>query len=192
MGDKGDDTFSKVNWLNVNVLSWREFELSYYKVFYNDCLRYILRCRWIDRVTTTTLRRLMNLRPLPPVLLQRRLRWFGHAARRPEGELIRDVLLLSSLPKRRKRVGGQLKMWASTIKDDVAALSSPRVVCLRRWNRDWLEISCDLAQDRRTWAVMVWDAVLAREEASSTRPGWKPIQVQINKYYDVIDQYISH
>ncbi len=28
----------------------------------------------------------------PALLVQRRLRWFGHAARRPEGELIKHLL----------------------------------------------------------------------------------------------------
>ena len=97
-----------------------------------------------------------------------------------EGNLIRDVLLPTSFPNWQKRVGGQLKTWASTIKDDIAALSGPQVVGLRRWNRDWLAISCDLAQDRRTWAAMVRDAVLAQEEAGSTRPGWKLIQVKVS------------
>ena len=121
----------------------------------NDCLRYILRCCRIDRVPTTTLRRRLNLRPLPPVLLQRRLRWFGHAAGRPEEELIHDVLppAAPSLPNKRKRIGGQLKTWASTIKDDLAGLSGPQVLGLRRWNRYWLAISCDLAQDQR-WLEM--------------------------------------
>lgn len=61
-----------------------------------------------------------------------------------------------------------MKTWASTIKDDLALLSGPQVVGLRRWNREWLAISCDLAQDRRALAAMVRDAVLAREEAGST------------------------
>ena len=142
------------------------------------CLRYILRCRRIDHVPTTTLRRSLNLRLLPPVLLQRRLRWLRHVARRLEGELIRDVLLPPSFPNWRKHVGGQLKMWPSTIKDDLVALSGPQVVGLRRWNRDWLAISSVLAQDHRTWATMVRDAVLAWEEVGSTRPGRKPIQVK--------------
>ena len=146
-------------------------------MFDNYCLRYILRSRRIDRVPTTTLRRHLNFCPLPHILLQRRLRWFGHAARRPQGELIRDVFLPISLPNWRKHVGGQLKLWASTIKDDLAALSGPQVVGLRWQNRDWLAISCDLVQDRWTLATMVRDAVLAREEAGSTRPGLKPIQV---------------
>ena len=78
------------------------------------------------------------------------------------------------LPNWRKRVGGELKTWANTIKDDLAALSGPR------WNRYWLAISRDLAQDQRRWAAMVPDVVLAREEAGSTRPGWKPIQVRVS------------
>ena len=76
-----------------------------------------------------------------------------------------------SLPNWRKCIGGQLTTWASTMKDDLAALSGPQVVGLRRWNRDWLAISGDLAQDQRTWAAIVRDAVLAREEAGSTLPG---------------------
>ena len=131
-------------------------------MFDNGCLRYILRCRRIDRMPTITLRRSLNLRPLPPVLLQCRLLWFGHTTQRPEGDLIRNVLLPASLPNWRKRIGGQLKTWASTIKDDLEVLSGPEVVGLRRWNRDCLTISCDQAQDRRTWAAMVRDAVLAR------------------------------
>ena len=90
-----------------------------------------------------------------------------------------------SFPNWRKRVGGQLKTWASTIKDDLAALSCPQVVGLRRWNRDWLAISCNLVQEQRPWAAMVWDAVLAQEEAGSTRPGWKPIQVLVSKLFYV-------
>ena len=137
----------------------RAVHLRKLEVFDNDCLRYILRCCRIDRVPTTILHRRLNLRLLPPVLLQRRLRWFGYAARHPKGELIRDVLLPPSLPNWRKRVGGQLNTWASTIKDGQAALSGPQVVGLRRWNRDWLAILCDLAQDQRKWAAMARDAV---------------------------------
>ncbi len=40
-----------------------------------------------------TIRRLYLAR-IPALLVQRRLRWFGHAARRPEGELIKDLLLV--------------------------------------------------------------------------------------------------
>ena len=112
----------------------RAVDLRKLEVFDNDCLRYILHRR-------------MNFRPLPPVLLQRRLRWFGHAAQRPEEDLIRDVVLPRSLPNWRKRVGGKLNVWANSIEDDLAALSGPQQSDFRRWNLDWHAISCDLAQE---------------------------------------------
>ena len=149
----------------------RAVDLRKLEVFDNDCLRYILQCCRIDRVCTTTLRRRLNLRHLPPIPLQRRLRWFGHAARLPEGELIRDVLLPSSLPNwwAAEDVGQNNQGWPSSI------IKHPS---FRRRNHDRLAITCDLAQDQRTWAAMVRDAVLAREEAGSTRPGWKPLRVK--------------
>lgn len=44
------------------------------EVFDNDCLRRILRRRRSDQVPTADLRRCLHLRPLPALLLQRRLR----------------------------------------------------------------------------------------------------------------------
>ncbi len=68
--------------------------------------------------------------------VQRRLRWFGHAARRPDGELIKD-LLLHTLPRTwRKRSGGQLKTWAVTIKADLEPLPGPRVFGYPQWRKD--------------------------------------------------------
>ncbi len=55
----------------------------------------------------------------PTLLLQRKLRWFGHAARRPDGELIKGLLLPTSPHTWRRRTGGQLKTWATTIKADL-------------------------------------------------------------------------
>lgn len=85
--------------------------------------------------------------------------------------MIRDVLLPAPLPAWRKRRGGQVKTWATTMKEDLAYLSGPQMVCLRWWNQDWLRLSVDLAQDRRAWVAMIRDVVRAKEEAGSTRPG---------------------
>ncbi len=105
---------------------------------------------------TVELRRRLCLTSIPALFVQRRLqRWFGHAARRPEGELIKDLLL----PTWRRRPGGHLKTWATTIKANLEPISGHA-----RWRKDWVKVSSELAQDRR-------DVVNAIGDAGSTRPG---------------------
>ncbi len=85
----------------------------------------------------------------PALLVQSSLRWFGHAARRPEGELIKDLLLPTPPLTWRRRAGGQLK-------------TRPRPT----WNQ-----SPELAQDRRAWSASFRDVVNAIGDAGSTRAG---------------------
>ncbi len=56
-------------------------------------------------------------------VVQRRFRWFGHTAKRPEGELFKDLLQPTSPRAWRRRTGGQLKKWVTTIKTDLEFLS---------------------------------------------------------------------
>ncbi len=97
------------------------------------------------------------------MLLPRRLRWFGHAARRPAGEIIREVIIPELPAHWRKKRGVQLKTWMITFKEDLARLSGPDDFGLRRRNRDWMTIGIDWAQDRRDWAAAVRDAVVAMD-----------------------------
>ncbi len=62
-------------------------------VFGNDSIHRILRVRRKDCVPSVQLRRSLCLTSIPTLLVERRLRWFGHAARRLEGELNKDLLL---------------------------------------------------------------------------------------------------
>ncbi len=95
----------------------------------------------------------------------------GHAARRPEGELIKD-LLLPTLPRTwRRRAEGQLKTWTSTIKADLEPISGPRIFGHARWRQDGMKVSSELAQDHRAWSASVRDVVNAIGDAGSTRPG---------------------
>ncbi len=71
----------------------------------------VLGCRRQDRIPCVALRHRLHLRALPPVLLRCRLRWFGHAARRPAGEIIREVIKPGHPAHWRKKRGGQLKTW---------------------------------------------------------------------------------
>ncbi len=77
------------------------------EVFDNDSIRRILRVRRRDSVPLVELRRRLFLTSI--LLVLRRHRWFGHAARRPENELIKDLLLPTPPRTWRRRAGGQLK-----------------------------------------------------------------------------------
>ncbi len=88
------------------------------EVFDNNSTRRILRVRRRDCVPSLELRRRLCRTSIPALLVQRRLRWFGHATRCPEGELIKDLLLPTPSRTWRRRVGGQLKTWATPIKAD--------------------------------------------------------------------------
>ncbi len=63
------------------------------EVFDNDSIRRILRVRRRDCVPSVELGRSLCLTRIPALLAQRRLRWFGRAARPIEGESIKDLLL---------------------------------------------------------------------------------------------------
>ncbi len=118
------------------------------EVFDNDSIRRILRVRRRDCVPSVKLHRRLCLTSIPALLVQRRLRWFGHAARRPKGKLVKD-LLLPTLPRTwRRRAGGQLKIWATTIKAHLEPLSGPRALGHARWRKDWVKVSNELALDR--------------------------------------------
>ncbi len=93
------------------------------EVFDNDSFRRILRVRRRDFVQSVELRRRLRLTSIPALLVQRRLRWFGHPARHPEGDLIKDLLVPTPPRTWRRRAGGQLKTWATTIKADLEPLA---------------------------------------------------------------------
>ncbi len=70
----------------------------------------------------------------------------------------------------RKRIGGQLKAWATTLKKDLVRLIGPAVVGIRRWDKEWASLAMDLAQYRRAWLAAVRDDVSAMD-ADSARAG---------------------
>ncbi len=97
----------------------------------------------------------------------KKLHRFGHAARRLDGELIKSQLLPTPPRKWRWWTGGQLKMWTTTIKAELEALSGPRVFGYARWTKDWAKASSDLAQDRRASIASVRAVLNSTEDARS-------------------------
>ncbi len=123
------------------------------ELFDNDSMRRILRVRRRDCVPSVVLRHRFCLTGIPALLAQRRLRWVGHAAKRPEGELIKDLLLPTPPRTWRRRGGGQLKTWVTIIKADLEPISGPRDFGHARWRRGCVKVSSELAQDRRVWSA---------------------------------------
>ncbi len=66
-------------------------------------------CRYKYKYRTAELRCRLRFTSIPAQLVYKWLRWFGNAARRPNGELIKDLLLSTPHRTRRRRTGGQLK-----------------------------------------------------------------------------------
>ncbi len=85
------------------------------EVFDNDSIRRILHVRHRGCVPPAELRRRLCLTSIS----------FGHAASRPEDELIKDLLLPKPPRTWRRRTGGQLKTCAITIKADLEPLAGP-------------------------------------------------------------------
>ncbi len=103
------------------------------------------------------------LTSMSALLVQRRLHWFGHAAKRPEG------------PSHQ----GPSPAHTNSNVADLESLSRLRVFGHARWKKDWVKVSNELAQDRRAWNASLRDVVNSIGDAGSTRPGWMPTQVQV-------------
>ncbi len=118
-------------------------------------------------------RRRLRLTNIPVQLVQRWLRWFCHATRLPKGGLIKDRLILPRSWGR--RTGGQLKVWATTLKEGLEPLNRLRVFWYARW---WMvKVFSNIAQDRRVYGASIRDVINSIGNAGSTCPGWMLPQV---------------
>ncbi len=145
-----------VTWL-VRVADERMLE-----VFDNDSIHRILYLRRRDCVPSVELQRRLCLTTMPALFMQRRLRWFDHAARRPTGELIKDLVL--STPPRTwpRRTEGQPKAWATMIKADLEPHFGLLVFGHARWRMDWVKACNELVKAIEPGV---------RHFKASTRPG---------------------
>jgi len=154
----------------------RNYDLHVAEVFDRQCLRRILWIRLLDRVSNDDLlhRVDLHLQSVNGALLSRRLKWFGHALRRPPETLIRSII--SPLPPAhwRKCCGGQMKTWLSTVKTDMARITGPDVFGLRGWNKEWLSITSTDASDRHSWSATIREAVNQIGREDQTHVGWAP------------------
>ncbi|BHF71520.1 hypothetical protein SprV_0401457800 [Sparganum proliferum] len=132
------------------------------EVFDHHCLRIILRVKFTDFVSNETVRaRCDDIARITQAIQERRLRWFGHVLRRPPQELSVTALDPAPLPHWRRRRGGQFKTWLDTVRQDMEVVLGPSVFGLRRWRREWVELSRSAAADRHAWRGTVRDIIEA-------------------------------
>ncbi len=158
----------------------READERMLEVFDHDSIRRIVRNRIRDGV--------------PSVELQGHFCscWFGHAARLPGVELIKDLLLPTPPPTWHRRNGSQMKMWATTIKAGLGPLYGPRVFGCARWGKVWVKASNELAQDRRAWSASIRGMVNWIGDTDSTRLRRVPPQVQVQSCVWLEEIFSSH
>ncbi|BHF78953.1 hypothetical protein SprV_0602207000 [Sparganum proliferum] len=132
------------------------------EVFDHHCLRIILRVKFTDFVSNETVRaRCDNIARITQAIQERRLKWFGHVLRRPPQELSVTAFDPAPLPNWRRRRGGQFKTWLDTVRQDMEVVLGPSVFGLRRWRREWVELSRSAAADRHAWRGTVRDIIEA-------------------------------
>nr|VZI39330.1 unnamed protein product [Spirometra erinaceieuropaei] len=126
----------------------------------HHCLRTILRLKFTDFFSNETVRaRCDNIARITQAIQERRLKWFGHALRRPPQELSVTALDPASLPHWRHRRGGQFQTWLDTVRHDMEVVLGPSVFGLCRWRREWVELSRSAAADRHAWRGTVRDII---------------------------------
>nr|VZI29072.1 unnamed protein product [Spirometra erinaceieuropaei] len=132
------------------------------EVFDHYCLRILLRVKLTDFVSNEIVRaRYDNIARITQAIQERRLRWFGHVLRRPPQELSVTALDPAPLCHWRRRRGGQFKTWLETVRQDMEVVLGPSVFGLRRWRREWVELSRSAAADRHAWRGTVRDIIEA-------------------------------
>nr|VZI38299.1 unnamed protein product [Spirometra erinaceieuropaei] len=132
------------------------------EVFDHHCLRIILRVKLTDFVSNEIVRaRYNNIARITQAIQERRLRLFGHVLRRPPQELSVTALDPAPLPHWRRRRGGQFKTWLDTVRQDMEVVLGPSVFGLRRWRREWVELSRSAAADRHAWRGTIRDIIEA-------------------------------
>ena len=102
-----------------------------------------------------------NIVKVGDLLRKRRLEWFGHVVRRKDDDLLKQVVDPKPMRGWKCRVGGQLKTWLATVKEDIEILGLVKVYGLRNWKLNWVSICSDLASDRRAWRATIRDILEA-------------------------------
>ena len=111
--------------------------------------------KWVDLISNEQVRHPCRIPQLGVRIHQRRLQLFGHVLRKPDDELVKEILNPTSCSGWKYRHGGQLKTWLTTVKSDVEQQGLQSVYSIRHWKQNWVAICADLSANRRAWAAVI-------------------------------------
>ena len=113
------------------------------ETFHNSCMRRMMgRYRGTGGPSTAELLDGTGQMPISQLLSRHRVRWLGHAARKPETTIGNQLLHADYIPGRSRPVGRLHYTWMDGAMQDLNA-QGPRLHLLRDWPK--------LALDRELW-----------------------------------------
>ena len=116
------------------------------ETFHQSCLRRILRVRYFHHVTNEEILRRTSLLRIRMMIGIRRLRWYGHVVRMPDGRL--QKYLLDWQPRHGKRsAGAQRITWIKCVQDDLDIISGIEGATHQQ--------GIVMAKDRKAWGAML-------------------------------------
>ena len=112
------------------------------EIFHNSCMRRMMG-RYRGREGPSTAELLVVTRQVPITQLLNRHRWLGHAARKPETTMVKQLQLADSIPGRPRPASHPHYTWMDGAMQDLSTLGRLQQDLLRDWPK--------LAHDRDLW-----------------------------------------
>ncbi|KAK6762947.1 hypothetical protein RB195_023598 [Necator americanus] len=115
--------------------------------------------RWMTR------EKRQNLAP-PEVVMENRLRFFGHVTRRPSDRLVQVVLRMLPDPNWKRPPGRKRKLWMEMVKEDLRTLGvdwqfSRDVKFCRLWNSDGWVDSMRITALKQYFLILIYTSFIS-------------------------------
>ena len=115
----------------------------------------------MDHISNPEVRqRFGQISDIGSVLVERKLRWFGHVLRMDPHRLPKQCLFFEAPENWKRPRGGVFKTWNRSVMSLVGAFVRPPHVRSNKW-RNWRIDSMTSARDRQQWKALVRDVVHA-------------------------------
>jgi hypothetical protein len=136
------------SWSRLTEAQQRQLE-----TFHNSCLRSLTGHRLgPDAISNSDLHELTSTTSVSSIMRQHRLRWLGHAARKPDDTIVKQMLFAKGVPGAQPPMGRPHRTWMDAAMDDMQAVAAkvPPANPFRQLPHTWAA----MAQDRELWKLL--------------------------------------